>query len=1141
MSEGQEMQPSGAETAPEAASPDAPPPAPKRRGSRTGLRWRLAFLAVFLALILAGYGLIGRAIPLPVFVVAEIEARLNRGLATSLPDVSLALGGVDLALDEDLVPRLRVEDLRVLKPGGAALLTLPELRLTLQGRALLSGEVRLKTLRVTGARLVATRDAEGRFDFSLGDGDFSPEIKHFSDLFDMADRVLASPDLSHLTTIEAEALTLSLTDKRLGRTYELGDGRLRVENRADAFAAELTVSLQGGGDAGPGRALVQLVSQKAASQARITAEFSDLAAADVAGQAPLLAPLALIEAPISGRMSAELGADGVSALEGSLSIGKGVLRPTPAAVPVAFDRGAFSMSYDAASGAVRLSQMEVQSPSLRAHASGQAYLIDEKGARISGPLLTSRLPSAFVTQIAFDDVRVDPEGVFAEPVHFGRGALDFRLRLDPFSLELGQLSLAEDVRRLVLTGQIGADARGWSAALDLRLNEIDTDRLIALWPQKLVEKTRAWVAKNVLKGNLRDVVAALRLEPGAEPRLHLAYQFDGANVQVLPSLPPIENGRGYATIEGRTYTMVMTEGQVTAPKGGPIDMAGSVFAVPDVTEKPARANIRLTTRSSLTAALSLLDLPPFNFLSKAERPVDLGEGLAEIDTRLSLPLEKNVPLESVDYHVTGRVTQFSSDKLVAGRKITAEALDVAVDPKGLVISGPGHIGTVAFDARFTQGFAPADKGHAKLVGRVALSQAATEEFGLGLPAGMVSGQGQATVEIDLAKGKPGELRLGSDLSGIGLALPELGWAKPAASKGKLLAEVTLGAPVKVHRLVLDAAGLRAEGAVSMRAGGGLDLARFDKVTLNGWLDGVVELQGRGPGRAVGIALKGGTVDLRAMPPAKDRGSLKSTSQTSGPLRLELDRLLVSKDITLHGFRGDFSLTGGFSGDFMANLNEGGPRLRGTAVPSRHGTAVRILSDDAGAALASAAVFSSARGGDLTLTLTPREAEGQYDGVLAIQNLRVRNANVLAELLNAVSVVGLLEQLNGQGLVFNDVEGEFLLTPELVDLRHGSATGASLGVSMAGLYQSGSGQLAMQGVISPVYLLNGVGAVLTKRGEGVFGFNYTLGGTADNPDVGVNPLSILTPGMFRGIFRALNTPKTPNNGDDAPQDTPPGRD
>jgi hypothetical protein len=58
----------------------------------------------------------------------------------------------------------------------------------------------------------------------------------------------------------------------------------------------------------------------------------------------------------------------------------------------------------------------------------------------------------------------------------------------------------------------------------------------------------------------------------------------------------------------------------------------------------------------------------------------------------------------------------------------------------------------------------------------------------------------------------------------------------------------------------------------------------------------------------------------------------------------------------------------------------------------------------------------------------------------------------------------------------------------------------------------------QGVLSPFYLLNGVGAILTRKGEGLIGFNYTLGGTSDAVRVGVNPLSALTPGMFREIFR-----------------------
>lgn len=1089
-------------------------PSPKRRRRRSGLRWSLSVLAVVLAVVVGGFALIGRALPLPVWLVAEVETRLNRTLAESLPDTALALGAVNLTLDEDMVPRLALEDVRLLKADGTALLTLPEVRLSLQAQSLLSGEARLSSLRITGARLAITRDAEGRFDFALGAGGISPGITRFSDLFDMADAALATPALAHLTRIEAEALSLSLTDQRLGRVYQLGDGRLTVENRADALAAELAVSLQGGGSK-QGRAVVQLISEKAASQARISAEFNDIAASDLAAQAPLLAPLASLEAVISGRLSASLDGEGVTALEGAMEIGKGALRPTPAAEPVQFDRAAFSMAYDAASGQVRLSRMEVQSPTLRATASGQSWLIDETGARITGAI-GGRLPTAFLTQISFDDVMIDPAGVFAAPVRFSTGALDFRLGMQPFLIELGQLSLAEDERRLVLSGQIGADAGGWTAALDLTLNQISDEELIAIWPKTLLVKTREWVGLNLLEGNLRDIRAALRLAPQAEPRLHLAYAFEGTDVRFLRSLPPIEGAKGYSTIEGLTYTMVMTEGRVTPPEGGQIDMAGSVFAVPDVSAKPAMAEIRLATRSSLTAALSLLNLPPFNFMSKAEQPVDLGEGQAVIDTRLRLPLQNKIGLQDVSYEVSGRVTGFSSDKLVPKRRITADALDVSANPKGLQITGKGRLGEVDFDVTYAQGFAPDQKGRSTITGEVLLSQKVTEEFGLGLPVGMVSGEGRATVEIALQKGQPGTLKLRSDLAGIGLTLPEIGWTKARDSKGVLEADVTLGPVPRVDRLKIDAGGLAAQGTVQMRDGGGLDLARFDRVTLDDWLDATVELTGRGAGVPVGIALKGGSVDIRRAPGADQRGT-GGSGQGSGPLRLELDRLIVTSSIALTQFRGDFSLNGGFSGGFVARMNDG-PDVSGTVVPSDHGLAVRLQSADAGGTVAAAGLFQAARGGEMDLTLTPRPTAGHYDGRLSVRNVRVRNASVLAELLNAISVVGLLEQLYGQGLVFNEVQGDFMLTPQLVDLRRGSATGASLGVSMAGVYRSASGQLAMQGVISPVYLLNGVGAVLTRRGEGVFGFNYTLSGTADDPDVGVNPLSILTPGMFRELFR-----------------------
>ena len=80
--------------------------------------------------------------------------------------------------------------------------------------------------------------------------------------------------------------------------------------------------------------------------------------------------------------------------------------------------------------------------------------------------------------------------------------------------------------------------------------------------------------------------------------------------------------------------------------------------------------------------------------------------------------------------------------------------------------------------------------------------------------------------------------------------------------------------------------------------------------------------------------------------------------------------------------------------------------------------------------------------------------------------------------------------------------------------------------MDGIYDLTTSLMDMQGVISPVYFLNAIGqAVSTRRGEGLFGFNFRLTGSADKPRVRVNPLSILTPGIFRDIFRRP-APKIP---------------
>lgn len=1099
-------------------TPLSPPPARKRRRAGAGAWVFIVMIVVSVACVFSLLALTGKPIRLPVWAVAEVEARLNRAFSNGATNASVSVGDIEVMVDRDWVPRLAMEDVRILQSNGSALVTLPEIRASFHLKSLLKGSFNPETLRIVGGRFAIKRRADGKFDFDFGTaggaGSAAAADKwaSFADILDAADTAFSNPTFGLLTRLEAEGLTLMLTDARSGQQWQAGDGRLVLENRKSELAAELSLSLAVDQTA-PATVVLTSISQKASPEARMTATVAGIAARDLAAQVAPLAWLGALDAPISGRLAASFDVQGqLGRMESTLEIGAGVLRPTPQTAPIAFDRAGLSLAYDPEVGRIALSGLSVESPSLRFSASGQSYLLGPEGVQLGGNFLGAP-PDAFLAQISFSEVSVDPAGLFEVPVRFSQGALDLRLTLQPFAVEIGQLTLTEKDRQLSLKGQIAADPKGWRVALDVALNEIQSDELIALWPVQLVTKTREWLALNVLDGTLFNVKAAVRLAPATEPRLLMGYEFSETDVRFLKALPPVKSGSGYSSIEGQTYSLVLEKGFVTPPLGGDIDVAGTVFKIPDISQKPTVADITLATDSSLTASLSLLNQPPFEFLTKAKRPVTLGQGHAKLVTRLRFPLKAKVLLEDVDYAVSGQITDFQSDVLVQGRRVTAPALSLRADPDGLLISGKGLLGALPFDVTFQQEFGLHAKGRSHILGKVDLSDEALRDLGIGLPKGMIKGNGQASIKLDLIADQPAQMVLTTDLRGLGLSLPALGWTKPVQQGGRLELTALLGKVPIINSLSFEGAGLKAEGNISLRDEGGLGAASFDRVQLDDWLDVKVTLEGRGEGRAVGVNILSGEVDLRRLAVTPRQGN----DGTDGPLSVRLDRLTVSDGIALTKFDGDFSSVGGFNGTFLARVNGSVP-VRGTVVPSPGGSAVRITSEDAGSVMAAAGVFKDARGGALDLTLTPTGAKGEYQGRAKIGTIRVQNASVLAELLSAISVVGVLEQLNGSGLVFTQTEVDFRLTPDAVEVTRGSAIGASLGVSMAGIYSSETKALALQGVISPIYLLNGIGSFLTRKGEGFFGFNYKIRGTVDMPKISVNPLSILTPGMFRDLFR-----------------------
>jgi len=1067
---------------------------------RFGL-WVLLSLAAIGGMVgLAGLLLTGHLVSLPAWATDRVEARLS----LALTPVRVDLGRVGIVISPDGVPHIEARDVVVFDAAGRDVVRLPEIEAVVSPRALLEGRPAISHVAVTGADLTLRRAPDGRLDLALGAAVRPTRTATgVAETLDGIDRAFSKPFLAAVKSVSVQALRLTYEDAFSGRVWRVEDGLMTLDQTETEVALQAFFSLHGAA-ARPSEFAFNFVSVRGGPEARFAASFSDVPAADLATQSPALAPLALIDAPISGAVRTEVNAAGeLGPLSAALESGAGVLKPRGGARPIRFNAAKSYFSYDPGARRLSFDQVSLDSPVLRFRAEGHAYLRD----------LVGGWPETLVSQLAFQELTVDPDGVFERPAAFTGGALDLKLQLDPLVATIGQVVLTDATRSYRGRGRVRALAEGWEVSVDAMLEEITEDRLLALWPLDVAPKPRNWFAEHVSAGEIRDARAAIRLSPGAPPRISLTHAFRDVEVNVLETMPPVEAARGYTTLDGSRYTVSIEGGTVTAPDGGSIDLTGTVLQVPDVDLPDAPAEIALKATGGIGSLLSLIDLPPLRIPAKASFGPDIAQGRAEIEALLKLPLKRDLALDEIDYAVSGRLRDVASDMLVPGRRLTSAAVSLTVTPGTIAVAGPARLDGVPLTAEWTMALGETSDGASRVEGRAELSALTNTAFGLGLPEDSLTGAAEASFTLDMGQGVPPRLRLRSDLAGLGMRLSGLGWSKPQGATGALEVDATLSTPPQVDRLALSAPGLSATGAVSLRPGGELEALRLDRLRLGDWLDAAVTLRGQGPGQPLAVSIGGGTVDLERKPQTGAGGG----GVGIGRIDVALDRLRVNDAIALTGLRGQLDAARGLAGDLTGRVAGGGP-VSVTLSPAAAGPAVRVRSNDAGAVLRGAGLYKEAKGGRLDLLLTPEEGAGRYDGQLRIIDLRVGGTPWLVEMLHAISLVGMIELMDGDGLAFTDIQSRFGLRPGVVEIRQGSAVGPSLGVSVSGVYLTGNKRIELRGVVSPIYMLNSIGSAISRRGEGLFGFNYTVSGTADVPKVGVNPLSILMPGNLREIFR-----------------------
>jgi len=1031
-----------------------------------------------------------REIDLPEQLRTRLLAEVN---AMTTP-VQITTDRVSFTLSDDYQPVLTLQSVKVADQDATQIVAVDYAVTEASLAALFLGELKLQRLSVEGVQVPISRSETGQVGLVLqADVESDTRTAGAFDVAKTLEMVLTLPELGEFKTLEIFGITIEYDDALTNKTYVVDGARATLNRTGDALKVFSDFALITGG---ANVATVEMTYATTLGQAAgdYGISIDQLPAQDVAGQVPFLSWLSALDAPISGSIRGGWDDDfSITPTSATMEIGRGRVKPTKGTRPVAFDGAKAYLTYDPATQMMTLDQVRVDSRELQLSASGYLKATISKG-----------VAEDFEGHIDIADLSANPLGTLIEPFKSQNGHVDFRLSLDPFQIEVAEAYIREldEGSDGYANGVITARPEGWELRVNAFTPRVGLRKALSAWPVDFKAKPRKWIDDHISAGALVDYEFSLHRLPNELPVIHYSMGFEDLVMAPFADAPPIQGLSGHLTSHDFILSLETDAGYIETPTGR-VDVAGSRYTIPNGRIKPSLADVSLQIDGAYEDVLWVLNHPPVSLSKRVPANLDITTGRVIGTVDMSFLLSKTEAAKSLKYSATGRIYNARSKFDVLSTQIASNALDITIDDLMFTLSGPAQLGGIQSEMRFISSLDPKRDVRPQLNANLRVSDRDLTGLGVALPQDMLRGTGAAELVVDFPKGAAPQYRITSDMVGFGARIPTLGWRKSTNSKGAFRLDGRLGETPNIDGISYSGQGLEAEADVIV-SNGAYAGVHLTKLRVGDWFNTGLRISKNGA-----LTITSGTVKLSDFLERRQSGSGSGTGA-----EIALDRLIIDPKNSVTNFRASLNQNG--LGPFSGTID--GAPIAGRLYATPLGPGVEVVSTDAAGVLMATDVVKRATGGSLKMQLTPTSRKSELDGTIKIRDIRVQNSSVLLEILNAISIVGLLDQLGGPGMSLDEVDVTFRNTPEQVVIESATAFGPSVGISVDGYFFKQLGQLDLQGVISPIYALNAMGALFSGKGQGLIGFNFTIRGETDKPRVVLNPLSAFTPSLFREIFR-----------------------
>ncbi len=1111
------------------------------------------FLAVFLIILLC-IGTFAWKLSQGPIAISFLNNRIEQAINEQLKDMKVQLGTAVLELDQNShVPHVRFRNLVLSDSSGAVIASAPRAAVTLDSSALWSGKIAARSLELIGPKISAKRNIDGSVNLGVG-GQDPAAGEATADQSGKSDRVgSSSPDattqtsgakliailddrgaegaLSSLEDIRVSAATISVYDDANSANWFAPNADLTFRKMPYGFVVLAKAEVDTAKD--PWHTEFSVTYHHEQKNFSVSATVDNVIPADVADKIFALSQFAKVRIPLSGHIELEATDNGtVTAASAEFTAGKGRLSlPDFVAQPIDIDNGTINSKYRPDQGSFDIVDSFLVLGGSRADLSGDITPL--RGA--DGKL------SAVKIQMKAHNVSLNPVGAKSDRIIVDRveflgqaGITDASLQIDDFVVMSGDTGVR-------MRGSISQGERSPAIHLAGRVRDISAEFLKTIWPPIIAPNSRNWISENVVAGRVSEGTFQVNLTADAlakakdvkrlpENSVDFSFKLKDVSTKYLKKLPMLTNGAGEGGQHDNDFELNISAGQSSLAPGQTIKLTGGSFIAKNVMLDEVPGIFAFELSAPIATMLAFASHPDLDVMKFDVDELGKLQGKAEASIGLKLPLIDDVPKNRIDFSTDVKLVDVALPDIAPGVELSDGQFGVDIFPDSIAISGPAKLNGQPAQIQWQK---PRDGGQAKAQISATLDEKIREKMGLKLT-DYISGPIPIQAIIETNKSGDPEVSIDADLSQVKMKLAALSWKREAIPGTKVTFKLRSTAEGRsIDNFVLDGEGLHLRGNIKTSLKGKLQSVNMDQIKLDE--DNVFSARivpGEG---TVDLTISGKNFDAR--PYIKTLASPAAASQNkTAPTTAE------GQDFTMHAH---FDRVAANRGETLTDVNAvlraraskiaeadinakflSGQALNVTVVPLPTGREFRISSNDGGSVLRAANFYSKIAGGQLRFFALLGNEEGSpvHNGRLDILNFDVRNEAALAELDQRGK-----PKKSGprkEGINFERLHLPFTTDDKFVRLGDVVLKGNDMCATADGVIRKSDNAIDVTGTVIPACGISGVfnnvpllGDILSggNSNEGLFGVTYFVGGTFVKPEIKVNPLSAIAPGIFRRFF------------------------